>query len=47
MNDPRLQQLVDRHSITEVLNEYCRALDLMDLTAVAAVFTLVDLKTTE
>ena len=39
MTDPRLQQLVDRQSITEVLNEYCRALDLMDLTAVAAVFT--------
>jgi ketosteroid isomerase-like protein len=35
----QLRELVDRQAITELLNEYCRALDLMDLDSVAAVFT--------
>ena len=34
-----LLELLDRVKIGELLAEYCRALDLMDLAAVAAVFT--------
>ncbi len=34
-----LRELVDRHQIAELLSEYCRALDVMDLEAVASVFT--------
>lgn len=34
-----LRQLLDRQEITDLLHEYCRTLDLMDLQALAAVFT--------
>ncbi len=39
MSDERIQQLLDRQEIAELLIEYCRALDLMDLEALARVFT--------
>ena len=39
MNDRRLQQLCDREEITRVLNEYCSALDCMDLPRLCALFT--------
>ena len=39
MSADALRELVDRQQIAELLNEYCRALDVMDLDAVAAVFT--------
>ncbi|MHB1986454.1 MAG: nuclear transport factor 2 family protein [Acidimicrobiales bacterium] len=35
----RLQQLVDKQAITEVLISYCSFLDRMDLEALAALFT--------
>lgn len=34
-----LREVADRQAIAEVLHAYCRALDLMDLDAVATVFT--------
>ncbi|MBM3677222.1 MAG: nuclear transport factor 2 family protein [Actinobacteria bacterium] len=34
-----LQQLLDRHAIEDVLNEYCRALDEMDLDVLLDLFT--------
>ena len=37
--DRRLQRICDRDEIAHLLHEYCRGLDLMDLDAVAAVFT--------
>ena len=39
MNAPQDGRLADRQAITDVLVEYCRALDLMDLRALAALFT--------
>lgn len=39
MNDPLLQQLIDRQQIGDVLIAYCCALDRMDLSAIAALFT--------
>ena len=38
MDASRLRQLSDRDEIAFVLNEYCRALDAMDLDAVASLF---------
>jgi ketosteroid isomerase-like protein len=32
-------RLADRQEIADLLAEYCRALDLMDLAAIARVFT--------
>lgn len=37
--DHRLTELLDRQDITHLLHEYCRGLDVMDLDAVARVFT--------
>ena len=37
--DEQLRQLLDRQEITDLLHEYCRGLDRMDLQAVASVFT--------
>lgn len=34
-----LQRLCDREEIAFLMNEYCRALDAMDLDAIAAIFT--------
>lgn len=39
MTDPRIWRLIDRQEIADLLAEYCRALDLMDLPAIAKVFT--------
>src|SRR5712691_10826281 len=39
MNEADRHRLGDRQEIAELLAEYCRALDLMDLDAVARVFT--------
>lgn len=39
MNENAQQQLIDRHQITDVLIEYCSALDRMDLPRLAALFT--------
>ena len=39
MADARIERLVDRQEIADLLTEYCRALDLMDLAAIARVFT--------
>jgi ketosteroid isomerase-like protein len=39
MTDPRIERISDRQAIAELLAEYCRALDLMDLDAIAGVFT--------
>ena len=39
MNDERLRQLCDTEAITRVLNEYCNALDRMDLARLCALFT--------
>lgn len=39
MNAAQDGRLADRQAITDVLVEYCRALDLMDLRALAALFT--------
>lgn len=39
MNDQLLQGLIDRQSITDVLNEYCYALDRLDLPRLSALFT--------
>jgi hypothetical protein len=39
MSDDRLARLIDRQEIAELLAEYCRALDLMELDVVATVFT--------
>lgn len=39
MADDRVRELMDRVEITNLVTEYCRALDLMDLKAVGAVFT--------
>lgn len=39
MESSTLRQATDRDDISFLLNEYCRALDAMDLDAVAAVFT--------
>ena len=39
MNDERLRQLCDTLEITRVLNEYCAALDRMDLPRLCALFT--------
>ena len=39
MTDPRIERILDRQAIGELLTEYCRALDLMDLDAIAKVFT--------
>jgi ketosteroid isomerase-like protein len=39
MDSSLLQQLADRDEITFLLNEYCRALDAMDLDAIAEIFT--------
>ncbi len=39
MDASQLRKLSDREEISFLLNEYCRALDAMDLDAVAAVFT--------
>ena len=39
MNAAQDGRLKDRQAITDVLVQYCRALDLMDLPAVAALFT--------
>jgi 3-phenylpropionate/cinnamic acid dioxygenase small subunit len=38
MNDNRIQQLVDRQEITDVLVEYCCALDQMELSRLSALF---------
>jgi len=39
MTDPRIDTILDRQAIADLLTEYCRALDLMDLEAIAKVFT--------
>lgn len=39
MIDPMHQVLHDRVSIIELLNSYCRALDIMDLDAIPLLFT--------
>lgn len=39
MSDRRLHRLVEHQAITEVLIEYCTALDRMDLPRLAALFT--------
>ena len=39
MSDERLRQLCDREEITWALNEYCNALDRMDLARLRALFT--------
>jgi ketosteroid isomerase-like protein len=39
MNDELLRQLIDERDITQVLKEYCRALDTMDLTIFDHIFT--------
>ena len=39
MADARIERLVDRQEIADLLTEYCRALALMDLAAIARVFT--------
>ncbi len=39
MSDERLRQLCDAEEITWVLNEYCNALDCMDLPRLCALFT--------
>ena len=39
MHEHALQRLIDRQEITDVLIEYCRALDRMDLPRLAALFT--------
>ena len=39
MTDPRIERILDRQAIGDLLTEYCRALDLMDLDAIAKVFT--------
>lgn len=39
MSDLRIERLIDRQEIADLLAEYCRALDLMDLPAIAKVFT--------
>ena len=39
MTDPRIERILDRQAIADLLTEYCRALDLMDLEAIAKVFT--------
>jgi ketosteroid isomerase-like protein len=39
MADQRIRELMDRVKLTNLVNEYCRALDQMDLQSVAAVFT--------
>ena len=39
MSDDRLRQLCDTGEITRVLNEYCSALDRMDLPRLCALFT--------
>jgi ketosteroid isomerase-like protein len=39
MTDERIARLIDRQEIGDLLIEYCRALDLMDLPAIARLFT--------
>src|SRR5438552_860540 len=39
MSEADRHRLADRQEIADLLHEYCRALDLMDLAAIAAVFT--------
>ena len=39
MNDAKLQKLIDRQKISDILIEYCCAPDRMDLPAIAALFT--------
>jgi 3-phenylpropionate/cinnamic acid dioxygenase small subunit len=39
MNGTDRHRLADQQEIADLLSEYCRALDLMDLAAIAAVFT--------
>lgn len=39
MSDVRLQQLIDRSEICDLLNRYCLALDRMQLDELAALFT--------
>lgn len=39
MSEADRHRLADRQEIADLLAEYCRALDLMDLDAIAAVFT--------
>lgn len=39
MSDERLRRLCDTDEITRVLNEYCNALDRMDLPRLCALFT--------
>lgn len=39
MTSPANRELIDRQAINDVLVEYCCALDRMDLTSVAALFT--------
>ena len=39
MNDVRVRRLCDREEITWILNEYCNALDRMDLPRLCALFT--------
>ena len=39
MDEHSIQELIDRQEITGVLIEYCCALDRMDLTRLAALFT--------
>jgi ketosteroid isomerase-like protein len=37
--EARVRRLEDREAIAHILNDYCRALDLMDLPAIRALFT--------
>lgn len=39
MTDQAVRELIDRQAITDVLVEYCHALDRMDLPRLAALFT--------
>ena len=39
MTDPRIERILDRQAIADLLTEYCRALDLMDLETIAKIFT--------
>ncbi len=38
--NPRMEELLDKQAITEVLYRYCAFLDRMDLEALAALFTV-------
>ena len=40
MSDRRLRRLIERQAITDVLIEYCTALDRMDLSRLASLFTV-------